>query len=125
MNLSISKYKALISAKRSKYKNCRVVADGKKFDSKAEYNRYLVLKEMLRNGEISGLECQKSFVLFGKRKYIADFYYIREGKKVVEDVKGFETQVFKLKRDLFLCKFPEIEFLIVRKGKIEKVKSYA
>lgn len=122
MSISISEYKSLTSAKPSKYKNCRLKVGGQKFDSIAEYNRYLVLKDMERNGEIHNLECQKPFVLFDNRKYIADFYYIQRGKKVVEDVKGFETQVFKIKRDLFLWIYSDIKFLIVRKGKAEEVK---
>ena len=42
--------------------------------------------------------------------YEADFEY-REGETlIVEDVKGFETQVFKLKKKLLLHRYPGLVF---------------
>jgi hypothetical protein len=32
--------------------------------------------------------------------YVADFKYLENGKEVVEDVKGFKTPVYKLKKKL-------------------------
>ena len=68
---------------------------------------------MLKGGLISELELQPVFVLApsvkyddsSKKKpalrYVADFMYKNaEGKIVVEDVKGFQTDVFKIKRHL-------------------------
>lgn len=34
--------------------------------------------------------------------YIADFVYTENGKKVVEDVKGCRTEVYKLKKKMVL-----------------------
>ena len=44
--------------------------------------------------------------------YIADFAYTEKktGKEVVEDVKGFRTDVYKLKKKMFLFKYPELDF---------------
>jgi hypothetical protein len=39
--------------------------------------------------------------------------YEENGKKIVEDVKGMETDVFKLKRKLFEYKYPEMELKII------------
>lgn len=99
----------------SKYGNKKTVIDGIRFDSKAEADRYCELKVMHQAGLIYELECQPRYnfpldgvpmrYVAGKRKgkiieYVADFYYIQNDKWVIEDVKGVETAVFKLKRAL-------------------------
>ena len=105
----------------NKYKAVKAEADGIKFDSKKEMNRYLELKEKLNNGEISELKLQVTFTLIPKQeidgkcveravKYIADFVYLDEnGELVVEDVKGCKKgaayTVFSMKRKLMLAKF--------------------
>lgn len=94
----------------NKYKNKKVVYKDMKFDSKKEYIRYLVLEDMQRKGEISGLQRQVPFVLvppfqlnnikYKGIRYIADFVYKKDGKTVVEDVKGMKTDVYKIKKKL-------------------------
>lgn len=97
--------------KRSKYKNIKVVIDGIKFDSKKEGARYYQLKDLFDKGEITNLTLQPKFniaasvILDGKRKairrYMADFSYSdADGNLVVEDVKGYKTELYKLKRHL-------------------------
>lgn len=98
----------------SKYGNKKTVLYGEEFDSKAEANRYLVLREKERNGEISHLARQKVFVLApgvviqGRKRpplrYKADFVYIlRDGKEITEDVKGVVTEGYRIKRHLMMC----------------------
>ena len=104
----------------SKYGNKKTVIDGITFDSKKESERYLMLKDMLKNKEIEDLQLQPKFLLQDSFKYngktekkiyyIADFTYKREGKLVVEDVKVKKTDVYKLKRKLFLYKYTDIDF---------------
>ena len=98
-----------------KYGNKKVTYDGIEFDSRKEARRYQELKLLERAGKIQGLELQKVFELIpaqyeatgerytkGKNKglfkkrlveravtYKADFYYIENGKAVVEDIKGY------------------------------------
>ena len=94
----------------SKYKNKKVVYKDMRFDSKKEYLRYIVLEEMQRKREIDGLQRQVPFVLvpsfqlnnikYKGIKYIADFVYKKDGKIVVEDVKGIRTDVYKIKKKL-------------------------
>lgn len=98
----------------NKYKNVKVNIDGIKFDSKAESERYAGLKLLEKAGLISNLQLQPKFELQSKFRhngktelaiyYIADFSYQdkSEVKIIVEDVKGVETDVFKLKRKMFL-----------------------
>lgn len=103
----------------SKYHSHKVVTEEGTFDSKKEYQRWLVLKDMQQLGLISDLKRQVKFhllpkqVLITARKkgrrtqkcelpvdYIADFVYIEDGKQVVEDTKGMYTDKYILKRKL-------------------------
>ena len=116
----------------SKYHAEKADVDGIKFDSKAESERYASLKLLERAGAIQNLKLQPHFLLQDsfvyqghkerKIEYIADFQYERNGKIIVEDVKGMKTEVYKLKRKLFLYKYRDVEFREVdRNG--EKIKS--
>lgn len=101
----------------NKYNAQKVEIDGVTFDSKKEARRYLQLKALAAAGEISGLELQPEFELLpafrdvsGKKhraiKYRADFRYRdNNGSIVIEDTKGHETAVFKLKRKMFLHRY--------------------
>ena len=101
----------------SKYHNRKITADGYTFDSKAEYAHYCTLRLLERAGEITNLEVhpryllQPAFKYHGKSEraiyYESDFEYVdvASGKRVVVDVKGVRTDVFKLKRKLFLAKY--------------------
>lgn len=108
----------------NKYRNKKVVRNGITYDSKKEADRHAVLKLLERAGKIRCLERQVKFVLIpaqyepdtvGKRggikkgkllerecSYVADFVYEENGKKVVEDTKGFRTADYKIKRKLML-----------------------
>lgn len=94
----------------NKYKNKKVEYKGMRFDSKKEYIRYLILEDMQNKKEITDLQRQvpfkliPSFELNNKKyrgmKYIADFVYKKNGKLIVEDVKGIKTDVYKIKKKL-------------------------
>ena len=89
---------------RSKYGNIRTVVDGIKFASKAEANRYVLLRERQRQGEISDLEMQPKFPITLNNRpicsYYADFRYTENGEAVIEDVKGVRTAIYRLKKKL-------------------------
>lgn len=103
----------------NKYHNQKITVDGKTFDSKKEAERYQVLKMLENANIISNLSRQVPFELIPKQKneravkYIADFMYVETatGKIIVEDVKGYRTDVYKIKRKLFKWRYPEYEFL--------------
>lgn len=90
---------------RAKYGNKRFEADGIRWQSKKEYNRWLELKADPR---VKDLQRQVPFELIpktGKQRaasYIADFTYTLDGKPVVEDSKGFRTEVYKIKKKLMM-----------------------
>jgi len=107
--------------KKNKFGAEKTKVDGVKFDSKAESKRYSELKMLEKAGVISNLELQPKFLIIpgvvwnGKklreRYYIADFKYTEDSRTVVEDTKGFKTELYKLKRSLFLSKYPEYHFV--------------
>lgn len=108
----------------SKYGARKTFADGIAFDSAKEAKRYIALKTLERIGEIEDLELQPRFLLIpaqrepstftrtGREKpgrvieraveYVADFSYVRDGERVVEDAKGFRTKDYVLKRKMML-----------------------
>ena len=113
----------------SKYGSQITISGGKTFHSKKEASRFNELDLLYRAGKIKKLVLQPSFELQGafkvevlcpdgstKKKgiraitYIADFQYEEDGRTVVEDVKGFLTEVYKLKKKLFLKKYPNLLF---------------
>lgn len=102
---------------KSKYHAVKTEIDRHKFDSKFEAEHYASLKLMERAGIISDLKLQPKFLLQEgftyhghkerKIEYIADFQYVRDGEIIVEDTKSkaTRTQVYMLKRKLFLYKY--------------------
>lgn len=92
--------------KKNKYSAIKVKEDGYIFDSKAEHRRYKELLILQRAGEIKDLELQPKYecVINGKKiaNVILDFRYFDNGKNmtVIQDVKGFDTTVSRLKRKL-------------------------
>ena len=104
--------------RRSKYSARKTEIDGVLFDSKKEANRYCELKLLEKGKVISNLELQPKFELAegfryqGKKyqaiNYIADFKYVEEnGIEVIEDVKGMKTDVYNIKKKLFLLRYGE------------------
>lgn len=101
----------------SKYNSKKTVVDGQTFDSKKEANRYQELILLEKSGVIKNLSRQVRFVLIPSQRdengkvierecsYRADFEYTEDGKTVVEDVKGFRTKEYILKRKMMLWKY--------------------
>jgi Protein of unknown function (DUF1064) len=96
---------AVKAEKPKKYRNKKIEVDGIIFDSTAESRRYIELKFLMETGAITNLRLQPTFeiAINGVKvcKYSADFEYTRnDGQRVVEDVKGFKTPVYNLKKRL-------------------------
>jgi hypothetical protein len=108
----------------SKYHAKKITKDGMTFDSMKEYRRWNELVLLQKAGRIQDLDRQVKFVLIpaqyepdtigvrggvkrGKLlereiSYMADFVYTQDGKRVVEDSKGFRTTDYKMKRKMML-----------------------
>lgn len=111
--------------KKSKYNNKKTEIDGITFDSKKEAEYYSMLKILKQAEEIKdfGLqpryELQPKFSKNGKKyraiTYIADFVIVNnDGTTEVVDVKGVETQVFKIKKKMFEYQYPDLSLKIVK-----------
>ena len=97
---------------KHKFNNTKMETPDGRFDSKGEWERWLFLKEALKNGQISDLRRQVKYTLIPTQyrteiihlktkdkevqrvaeheiSYKADFVYEKNGETVVEDFKGF------------------------------------
>ena len=121
--------------KGSKFSNVKTG----KYDSKKESKRAGELQLLLKAGIIKELEEQKAFILqdtfkakattpphqletIRSIKYIADFYYFDNEKKVyvAEDVKGFKTLHYIIKSKLFRKIYSDIFFIEIMNPKKKK-----
>ena len=106
----------IICKKKNKYNNNNraKTTDGIRHDSSKESTRWSFLKLQERIGTIRDLKRQVRFTVIpaqydenGKLlerevTYVADFTYIKNDKLVVEDVKGYRTPDYILKRKMML-----------------------
>lgn len=96
------------------------------FDSKKEFERYLLLRDMEKSWKISNLQCQVPYQLIETFKhkwqtvlwvkYIADFVYIRNWETIVEDVKSVitaQSPTYILKKKMLLKSNPDMNFVEV------------
>lgn len=115
--------------KQNKYFNKKITVNGETFDSEKEYKRFHELSLLEKAGAITDLQRQVKFVLiptqyetferYGKRgrrlkdgkkllekecAYYADFVYVENGEKIVEDTKSKATKIetYKIKKKLML-----------------------
>lgn len=89
----------------SKYNNKKTIINGISFHSKKEGLRYIELKQLLKSKKIFDLELQQKYdIIINNEKvcsYIADFKYKdKNGNTITEDVKGFKTAIYRLKKKL-------------------------
>jgi len=104
------------SGKPSKFKNIKVRTKAGKFDSKRELKEYERLLALKKIGVVKSIERQVRFLLldtarsqtttYRKRFYIADFVVVYDdGRKEIIDVKGFRTEMYRIKKHLFFIKY--------------------
>lgn len=105
---------------RHKYGAKRQEVDGIVFPSTRQAARYLELKLLQSAGEISELSLEPRFELVVKSvligRYTPDFQYKEKGnrKLVVEEVKGYASRDYVLRKKLFQALFPQFQFREVR-----------
>ena len=115
-NLLKNRGQSIAHEKKSKYNSTKIWIDGICFDSQKEADYYCELKLLLRGGIIDGFCMQARFVVTeGKAEsrateYVTDFviFYPDKTYRIV-DVKGMETEVFKLKMKSFKEKYPKLK----------------
>ena len=135
MKMPYTKRKGMLPKGGNKF-GARKVTDphtGEVFDSQKEYQQWRVLRLLEMAGKITDLQRQVKFELIPSQReestevykagpqkglpkpgaviekpctYIADFVYMQDGEKVVEDTKGYKKgaayDLFVLKRKLML-----------------------
>lgn len=98
---------------KSKYHAQPTYVGEHRFASKKEAARYEQLLFLARGNVIKNLELQPKFPLIvGGAKvctYIGDFAYFEADKRVIEDVKGFKTPAYRIKRKLLLALNPGLD----------------
>lgn len=90
---------------QSKYGNKKTVYNGRLYDSKKEAGRAQELDILVRVGEVISWSPQPVFRIEHRGvnicKYIADFMVeYADGRIEYEDVKGFRTAIYRLKKKL-------------------------
>ena len=111
-----------VPKRRSKYGAIKVKdpKTGIIFDSKAEHRRFGELMLLARAGQITTPAVHPEYTLSvnGTKigKYKADFFYVENGKDVVEDVKSSPTMTTasRLRMKVFRACYPNIELRIIR-----------
>lgn len=119
---------------QNKYKNKKVVIDGIIFASRTESEYYLALKEEEKNGIILSIEVQPRFILqetfkkggktFRQIEYVSDFKVVgKDGSIRIIEIKGFETDIWKLKQKLFEYKYPDLHIEVIYNKNLRKKKA--
>jgi len=113
---------------KNKYRAKPEIVDGVRFASKREAKRYRELKLLELGGFVTELELQPKFklgpddapILYrsdrcpnGRRAvYLADFRYRQDGQTIIEDVKGIDTPLSRLKRAIVEAQYKAVIVLI-------------
>jgi hypothetical protein len=129
--MSAAEFRSRPKEKRAKYGNKRVMVNGVRFDSQAEAKRWIELRELEKQGLISHLERQPKFkfVINGQKvvsrserypngrqvSWKGDFAYFDGKNRIVEDVKGFRTKEFILKKAFVEAIWPAVRIVEVPK----------
>lgn len=119
--LSVEQYRAFVgveptpSKRAHKYGAKPIVVDGVRFDSTIEQKRHALLSLLAAAGTITALRHHPRYTLTDacevqgiKQRavvYEADFEYLRDGRTVTEDVKGFITPESKRKMKQFAARY--------------------
>jgi hypothetical protein len=86
---------------KHKYKAKAVKVNDIHFSSTAEAKRYKELEALKNNGEVLFFLRQTPFHLPAKVKYVCDFtVFWKDGNVTFEDVKGFKTDLYKVKKKM-------------------------
>lgn len=113
-------FEIILEKKKAKYWNEKVWW----VDSKKEYSRKQELILLERAWKIKYLKFQVPFLLqewflwnwnkIREIKYFADFVYLKEWdeKLTVEDSKWMRTEVYKIKRKMFLLRYGKTHYFI-------------
>ena len=109
----------------NKYKSIKTEVNGIKFPSRLEAKYYQELLFLKKAGVVKDIKLQPRFLLQEKfRKdgklyrpifYVADFQVeYKDGHTEIVELKGMETQLWRVKQKLFEHKYPKLHIKIVK-----------
>ena len=114
---------------KTKYKNRKTVVKNIKFDSKLESHVYLKILELSKKYPFA-YDLQPEYMLidrfaignkrFRKTVYKGDFNISFNGKIYTIDSKGYETELFRLKRKLFAKRYGRDVIVVKSVAEFEK-----
>lgn len=106
----------MFSKLKHKFKAKPVNYDGHHFHSKLEFGYFQYLELLKKTGEVLFFLTQIPLRLPGGTKYVVDYLiFYTDGNIEFIDVKGAETDTFKIKKREIEAIYP-IEIKIVKKG---------
>lgn len=99
-----------------------VIRGGVRFPSKLEADRYTELCIAKKEGHITHFLRQVPFHFPGGIKYVIDFmpFWVETECYTYEDTKGYETEVFKLKKKLFIAHYPTLKLTLLRRKHVQR-----
>lgn len=109
--------------RKNKFGAIRTTIGGITYASKIEAEVCQLRRLEVKAGHIDEYEEQKEFTIMVAGKliciYISDAFFrvVKTGKYVIEDVKGRETDVFRLKKKLVQALYPDFEFWVTKRCK--------
>lgn len=110
LRMSIEEFHKRQAKGKPRIKNVkRKLVNGIEFDSTKEARRYQDLELMQQAGQIFELRRQVPFPIAINGMtvcvWLADFVYRQAGQDVIEDVKGWKTDVYLLKKKLVQAQY--------------------
>lgn len=105
--------------KKKKYGNKTKLYNGRYYDSIMEANHAEELDWRIKAGEIKEVIPQFKISLDVEGKHIANYFIdfkviLPDGSEQYHEVKGYETDIWKMKWKLALALFPDWEFLVIK-----------
>lgn len=104
---------------KSKYKNKSKIYNGRTYDSIKEANHAEELDWRMKAGEIKEIIPQFKISLDINDRHIANYYIdfkviLSDGEEQYHEVKGFETEIWRLKWKLTEALYPNYNLVLIR-----------
>lgn len=111
---------------RSKYWAEKNTVDGIKFDSRVEWEYYLYLKSLGKEFTLQPKYLLQEKFINNQGENIRPIYYIADFAydDIVVDIKGMPTTEAKLKRKMFMKKYPNLKLEWLVRYKWERISYF-
>ncbi len=107
----------------NKYFAQKTVYNGRKYDSKLEATVAQEIDLLVKAKQVAKVEPQKTFPLYAKNNsriwnHRVDFLLtFKDGHQEAWEAKGFATDIWRAKRDMFVDNYPEIPYHVITANK--------